>query len=94
MLWDRVFGTYFTPPERVPDMGLTGRPTLWMNPLRVALAGYLEVATELWRNPGWTDRLKILVGPTHYVPPVHVPYLIKPVAGVPARDPGTVGAQT
>jgi hypothetical protein len=35
------------------------------------------VTSELLRNPGWRDRLKILFGPTTYVPPVHVPYLVK-----------------
>jgi len=77
MLWDRVFGTYFVPPKEKPSMGLTGRPAIYMNPIRIALAGYLEVFAELRRNSHWRDRLKILMGTTQYVPPVQVSYLTK-----------------
>jgi hypothetical protein len=31
----------------------------------------------VWGKWAWGDRLKILFGPTRYVPPVHVPYLVK-----------------
>jgi sterol desaturase/sphingolipid hydroxylase (fatty acid hydroxylase superfamily) len=91
MLWDRVFGTYFTPTEKKPDMGLTGRPTLWMNPLRLALASYLEVASDLRRNSAWRDRLKILFGSTRYVPPVHASDLVKRDARAAARTASSSG---
>lgn len=77
MLWDRVFGTYYRPPELKPPMGLTGRPQFWMNPVRIALASYLEVLAELRLNRRWRDRCRILFGSIHYLPPVQVTYLLK-----------------
>lgn len=78
LIWDRVFGTYHKPPEEVPRMGLTGRPRLWMNVLRLGLAGYLEIWTDLRNNRSWNDRLKILFGPVSYSPPVASNFLTKP----------------
>jgi sterol desaturase/sphingolipid hydroxylase (fatty acid hydroxylase superfamily) len=78
MLWDRVFGTYYAPPEEVPEMGLTGRPKLWMNVFRLGLAGYLEIWTDLRRNHALKDRLMILFGPVSWSPPLASNFLTKP----------------
>jgi len=69
MLWDRVFGTYVEPPDTRPPTGLTNNPPLYMNPLRLALAGMLQIAYELKCN---SLRLwpKILLGNSYYEPPV------------------------
>ena len=77
MLWDRVFGTFHEPPAVKPRMGLTGRPSLRMNPFRLALAGHAELLEELVRNHSWRDRLMILLGPTRYQPPVRVDHLTR-----------------
>ena len=75
MLWDRAFGTYHEPPARKPAMGLTGRPPLRMSPLRLALAGHVEMVQELMRNGSWRDRARILLGPSTFQPPVRVNHL-------------------
>lgn len=76
MLWDRVFGTFHEPPERKPAMGLTGRPPVRFTPLRLALAGHVELVQELLLNRSWKQRLLILLGPASYRPPVAVSHLV------------------
>ena len=83
MLWDRVFGTYHAPPPERPRMGLTGRPPISLNPLRLAFASFLELAEELRLNRGWGERLRILLGPAGYQPPRRAVYLLRPSGGVP-----------
>ena len=77
MLWDRVFGTFHQPPECKPVMGLTGRPPLRMSPFRLALAGHVELVEELVRNRSWLVRLKLMLGPSSYRPPVCVDHLTR-----------------
>lgn len=79
-IWDRLFGTYVAPEPEVPPIGLTGRPHLWRNPIRIALAGWAQLLAELWRNAGARTRLMILFGPTAYEPPVAVHVI--------SREPG------
>jgi len=73
-IWDRLFGTYAAPDPDPPPIGLTGRPRLHRNPLRIAFAGWAQLAGELRRNPGLATKARILLGPTSYEPPhpVHV----------------------
>lgn len=68
MFWDRVFGTYMAPPEVKPPTGLMGQPPLHSNPLRLALAGVLQIGHELRHNPGL--RWRILCGRSDFAPPV------------------------
>jgi len=68
MLWDRVFGTYVPPTATPPPVGLTGSPRLHLNPLRLALAGLLQLGYELRRNRGILARLRILLGGSNFVP--------------------------
>ncbi|MGI9589848.1 MAG: sterol desaturase family protein, partial [Myxococcota bacterium] len=82
MMWDRLFGTYHAPPAEKPRMGLTGRPALRMSPLRLALSGHVELVEELVRNRRWRDRLKILLGPTSFRPPVRVDHLTRAGRGI------------
>lgn len=69
MFWDRVFGTFVEPPDTRPPTGLTNNPPLYMNPLRLALAGMMQLGYELKCNPPrlW---LKILLGDSYYTPPI------------------------
>ena len=90
MLWDRVFGTFHAPPAEKPRMGLTGRPPLRMSPFRLALAGHLEILEELIRNPSWSDRLKIVLGPARFQPPVRVDHLTR--AGQVSESAGEIAS--
>ena len=77
-IWDRLFGTYVAPEAEPPPIGLTGRRRLWRNPLRIALGGWLQLAGELWYNPGVATRLEILFGSARYRPPRPVYVLTRP----------------
>jgi hypothetical protein len=77
-IWDRLFGTFAPPDLDPPPIGLTGRPHLWRNPLRIALGGWLQLGGELVRNRGAATRLKILFGSALYLPPVRVHVLARP----------------
>jgi hypothetical protein len=68
MLWDRVFGTYVPPTATPPPVGLTGSPRLHLNPLRLGLAGLLQLGYELRRNRGIVARLRVLFSSSNYVP--------------------------
>jgi sterol desaturase/sphingolipid hydroxylase (fatty acid hydroxylase superfamily) len=76
--WDRVFGTYVPVSEHRPKVGLQNISTEEMttNPLRLALAGVAQMVYELKHNPV-TDWLKILCGPTDYVPRYSKEYVLK-----------------
>lgn len=69
LCWDRLFGTFAEPPDECPPTGLTNNPPLYMNPLRLALAGMLQLGYELKNNPLrlWP---KILFADSWYTPPV------------------------
>lgn len=67
-IWDRVFGTFRELTEHRPEVGLEGRPNLYMNPLRLALAGCAQVIYELRYNPGFVSKIKLLCMGTDYVP--------------------------
>ena len=68
MLWDRVFGTYVSPTETPPPIGLQGSPRLHLNPLRLALAGLLQLWYELRHNRGILARLRVLFGGSNFAP--------------------------
>jgi sterol desaturase/sphingolipid hydroxylase (fatty acid hydroxylase superfamily) len=69
MLWDRVFGTYVSPTEARPPIGLQGSPRLHLNPLRLALAGLLQLGYELRHNRGIVTRLRVLFAGSSFTPP-------------------------
>lgn len=77
MFWDRLFGTFVEPPATPPPTGLTNNPVLYPNPLRLALAGMLQLGYELRHNPPslW---LKILFADSWYTPPRSLDFAIKP----------------
>ncbi|MCB1616628.1 MAG: sterol desaturase family protein [Pseudomonadales bacterium] len=77
MLWDRVFGTYVEPPLVRPEIGLTGQPTLYKNPVRLLFAGIFQIAYELKENRGWKERVKIVFGPSDYTPPVSKDFALR-----------------
>jgi sterol desaturase/sphingolipid hydroxylase (fatty acid hydroxylase superfamily) len=68
MLWDRVFGTYVPPTATRPPVGLQGSPRLHLNPLRLALAGLLQLGYELRHNRGIVTRLRAIFGGSNFVP--------------------------
>jgi sterol desaturase/sphingolipid hydroxylase (fatty acid hydroxylase superfamily) len=76
MLWDHVYGTYVKPPVSRPKIGLTGNPALHLNPLRLLMAGLVQLAYEWRHNRGWSTRMKILFGKSDYVPPVSKDFAI------------------
>ena len=78
MLWDRIFGTYFKPTEKIPPLGLTHQPDIYQNPLNMALSGLLQIIYELKNNRGLVVRLKILFGGIFYTPPVSKSFIKKP----------------
>ncbi|HQQ64410.1 MAG TPA: sterol desaturase family protein [Pseudomonadales bacterium] len=76
MLWDRVFGTYVKPPVSRPRIGLTGNPALHLNPLRLLMAGLVQLVYEWKSNREWPTRMKILFGKSDYTPPVSKDFAI------------------
>jgi sterol desaturase/sphingolipid hydroxylase (fatty acid hydroxylase superfamily) len=68
MLWDRVFGTYVAPTATPPPVGLSGSPHLHLNPLRLGLAGMLQLGYELRHNHGFVSRLRIVFGSSNFAP--------------------------
>jgi len=78
LFWDRVFGTFAEPPLDKPPVGLTGSAELYPNPLRLALAGVLQLLYELKHNRGLGQRLRIVLGPSSYDPPVTKDYTTAP----------------
>jgi len=76
-MWDRLFGTYIEPPRERPPVGLTGQPPLYMNPLRLLLAGLAQLVYEWKHNRSWAVRWKILAGYSDYTPPVSCDFAIK-----------------
>lgn len=74
--WDRVFGTYRKPYEKIPDLGLTNQPELKLNPIRIIFSGILQIIYEFWHNPSIIVKFKVIFGPIHYQPPISKDYLI------------------
>lgn len=70
LMWDRVFGTFADPPKELPAIGLTGNPEIRMNPLRIMFGGIARIIFELKMNRGLRERVLILFGGIHYMPPV------------------------
>jgi hypothetical protein len=49
-------------------VGLDGSPRLHLNPLRLGLAGLLQLGYELRHNRGFVSRLRILFGSSNFAP--------------------------
>lgn len=76
--WDRIFGTYAEPPKKIPKVGLTHQPEIYMNPISFAFSGLLQIIYELRHNRSLLVRLKIIFGGVAYIPPQTKNYLKKP----------------
>lgn len=76
-LWDIIFGTYCPLSATTPRAGLSGQPTLHMNPLRLSLAGVIQIAQELTLNPNWKDKWRAITASSAYQPPVSRDYAIR-----------------
>lgn len=76
LCWDRLFGTFVEPPDTPPPTGLTNNPPLYQNPLRLALAGILQIGYELRHNPIYLWH-KILLADSWYTPPISHDFAIK-----------------
>lgn len=79
-IWDRIFGTFRPLTAHRPQTGLQGSPILYMNPLRLALAGCAQLLYELRHNAGFGTRLRVLLAGSDYVPKHSQDYAIKPAA--------------
>ena len=76
MAWDRVFGTYRTPTEIMPRVGLTKNPRIRLNPIVIMLSGLRQIGFELRMNKSWRTRFWILFGSVYWAPPISTDYLI------------------
>jgi sterol desaturase/sphingolipid hydroxylase (fatty acid hydroxylase superfamily) len=77
MLWDRIFGTFVEPPLETPEVGWTGNPEVWHNPLRVVFGGPARIVYELRHNRSPKMWTRILFGSVFWNPPKTVDYLKK-----------------
>ena len=75
-VWDRIFGTYRKPYEKLPEIGLTNSPKIILNPLRIIFSGIAQIAYELWMNKSFKVKFKILFGSVDYKPPISKDFLI------------------
>jgi sterol desaturase/sphingolipid hydroxylase (fatty acid hydroxylase superfamily) len=66
--WDLLFGTFAPLPPQVPPLGLMGQPRIYRNPLRLLLAGPLQLAYELASNRDVKSWWSILLGPATWAP--------------------------
>lgn len=63
IVWDRLFGTFASPPAGEPlRYGLKGREPS-NNPLRIALGEWGHLIDDVRAARSWSERLKILSGP-------------------------------
>lgn len=76
MMWDRLFGTYRAPYAEEPPLGLTNKPKLLLNPMRIIFSGIVQIWYELKMNKSWLVRFKIIFGSIYYKPPVTKEFLI------------------
>lgn len=77
MIWDKLFGTYKEPPVSRPNIGLTGDPKLYMNPVRLLLSGLAQIIYELKNNKEFYVRMKIIFGKSDYVPPISKNFVVQ-----------------
>ncbi len=75
-IWDIIFGTYCPLSATTPRAGLSGQPSLHMNPLRLTLAGIMQLTKELMINPSWAIKWRIVTGRSAYQPPLSQDYAI------------------
>ena len=76
LLWDRVFGTYRTPPRVMPRVGLTNDPHIRLSPFAIVFSGWQQIAFELKMNKSWSTRFWIVFGTVYWAPPISRDYLI------------------
>ncbi|CAA0082674.1 Uncharacterised protein [Zhongshania aliphaticivorans] len=76
-IWDIVFGTYCPLSAKTPRAGLSGQPELHMNPIRLTLAGLAQICNELYRNPSWREKWRIVIGSSSYTPTLSTDFAIK-----------------
>jgi sterol desaturase/sphingolipid hydroxylase (fatty acid hydroxylase superfamily) len=91
-IWDIIFGTYCPLSATTPRAGLSGQPSLHMNPLRLTLAGIMQLAKELMINPSWAIKWRIVTGRSAYQPPLSQDYAIRNSSTVTTPSPQTVDA--
>ena len=76
LVWDRIFGTYRTPTEIKPRVGLTNNPHIRLNPFAIVLSGWQQIAYELKMNKSWSTRFWIVFGTVYWAPPISKDFLI------------------
>jgi len=85
-IWDIMFGTYCPLSATTPRVGLSGQPTLHMNPLRLTLAGVMQVGNELLANPSWAVKWRVLSGSSAYRPRISHDFAIRSNKSVTAQE--------
>ncbi len=74
--WDRLFGTYRKPYSKTPPVGLTNKPPVKWNPVRIIYSGIAQLIFEWRMNKNWLTRFKIVFGSIWYKPPMTKDFLI------------------
>ena len=62
IIWDKLFGTF--EPENPADpvrFGLTKNIETY-NPVRIAFEEWIDMFRDVWRAPGWNNKLRYLLG--------------------------------
>ncbi len=77
LIWDRLFGTYVHPPMKLPKLGLTNQPEIYLNPVNYTFSGLLQILYELKHNAGLSMKFKILFGNIYFLPPKTKSYMLK-----------------
>jgi len=84
-IWDIIFGTYCPLSNTTPRVGLSGQPTLHMNPLRLTLAGVMQLGNELLANPSWAVKWRVMSGNSDYKPRISHDFAIRSNKSVTAQ---------
>jgi sterol desaturase/sphingolipid hydroxylase (fatty acid hydroxylase superfamily) len=76
-IWDYLFGTYQKPDKKLPKLGLTDQPDIYLNPINMVFSGVMQIAYEFYHNKSWRVRLKVIFGHIDYIPPISKSFLKK-----------------
>ena len=86
-IWDILFGTFRPLGEKLPELGLTDKPRLVYNPVRLLVSGPAQILYELYWNKSRHDRFLIVFGRADYYPPITKDFALYRDLGVhPPKD--------
>lgn len=62
IIWDKIFGTYEPEdPADPPRYGLTKNISTY-NPVRIAFHEFADMFRDVWRAPGWSNKIRYVFG--------------------------------